>query len=77
MLQFKANMTQWLNVWHTHVHFQSHISENLEEVKLVKQLFPKYASYTDVYLKNNLLTDKVSHTGCDAGAHPGVPRRLV
>uniref|UniRef100_G3P9D8 Guanine deaminase n=1 Tax=Gasterosteus aculeatus aculeatus TaxID=481459 RepID=G3P9D8_GASAC len=44
---------------------QSHISENLEEVKLVKQLFPKYASYTDVYLKNNLLTDKtVMAHGC-------------
>lgn len=39
---------------------QSHISENKEEVKLVKELFPESKSYTDVYYKNNLLTDKVS-----------------
>lgn len=50
------------------VYFQSHISENVEEVKLVKELFPESKSYTDVYLKYNLLTDKVStqsHTQAD------------
>lgn len=38
---------------------QSHISENPEEVQLVKELFPEAESYTDVYHKHNLLTDKV------------------
>ena len=38
---------------------QSHISENKEECEAVKQLFPEFESYTDVYLKHNLLTDKV------------------
>lgn len=41
------------------VFFKSHISENPEEVKLVKELFPEADSYTDVYYKHNLLTDKV------------------
>ena len=31
----------------------------MEEVKLVKELFPESESYTDVYHKYNLLTDKV------------------
>uniref|UniRef100_A0AAR2LBZ8 Guanine deaminase n=1 Tax=Pygocentrus nattereri TaxID=42514 RepID=A0AAR2LBZ8_PYGNA len=44
---------------------ESHISENKEEVKLVKQLFPDCKSYTDVYLKHDLLTDKtVMAHGC-------------
>uniref|UniRef100_A0A3Q2DZC9 Guanine deaminase n=1 Tax=Cyprinodon variegatus TaxID=28743 RepID=A0A3Q2DZC9_CYPVA len=44
---------------------KSHISENLEEVELVKQLFPKSGSYTDIYNKCNLLTDKtVMAHGC-------------
>lgn len=42
------------------LHCQSHISETHEEVKLVKELFPESESYTDVYRKHNLLTDKVS-----------------
>uniref|UniRef100_A0AAR2IMT8 Guanine deaminase n=1 Tax=Pygocentrus nattereri TaxID=42514 RepID=A0AAR2IMT8_PYGNA len=47
------------------LHIQSHISENKEEVKLVKQLFPDCKSYTDVYLKHDLLTDKtVMAHGC-------------
>ncbi|KAF0033408.1 hypothetical protein F2P81_013474 [Scophthalmus maximus] len=36
----------------------SHISETVEEVKLVKELFPESDSYTDVYHKHNLLTEK-------------------
>ncbi|CAG01609.1 unnamed protein product, partial [Tetraodon nigroviridis] len=41
------------------------LSENLEEVKLVKDLFPEADSYTDVYHKHNLLTDKtVMAHGC-------------
>ncbi|XP_010875171.1 guanine deaminase [Esox lucius] len=48
-----------------HLHIQSHISETKEEVKLVKELFPDCSSYTDVYHKHNLLTDKtVMAHGC-------------
>lgn len=47
------------------LHIQSHISENPDEVKLVKELFPDSSSYTDVYHKYNLLTDKtVMAHGC-------------
>ncbi|XP_061673522.1 guanine deaminase [Syngnathoides biaculeatus] len=47
------------------LHIQSHISENVEEVKIVKELFPDSASYTDVYHKHNLLTNKtVMAHGC-------------
>ncbi|KAF4074627.1 hypothetical protein AMELA_G00241430 [Ameiurus melas] len=47
------------------LHIQSHISENKEEVQLVKELFPDCTSYTDVYLKHGLLTDKtVMAHGC-------------
>uniref|UniRef100_A0A3P9C718 Guanine deaminase n=1 Tax=Maylandia zebra TaxID=106582 RepID=A0A3P9C718_9CICH len=47
------------------LHIQSHISETHEEVKLVKELFPESESYTDVYRKHNLLTDKtVMAHGC-------------
>ncbi|NP_001018510.1 guanine deaminase [Danio rerio] len=49
----------------TKLHIQSHISENKEELKLVKRLFPDCRSYTDVYLKYNLLTDRtVMAHGC-------------
>ncbi|XP_062307639.1 guanine deaminase [Osmerus eperlanus] len=48
-----------------HLHIQSHISETKEEVQMVKELFPDSESYTDVYLKHNLLTDKtVMAHGC-------------
>ncbi|XP_051525052.1 guanine deaminase-like [Myxocyprinus asiaticus] len=47
------------------LHIQSHISENKKEVELVKKLFPDCKSYTDVYLKHNLLTEKtVMAHGC-------------
>ncbi|KAM3610968.1 uncharacterized protein V6R79_011409 [Siganus canaliculatus] len=47
------------------LHIQSHISENVDEVQLVKDLFPDSHSYTDVYYKYNLLTDKtVMAHGC-------------
>uniref|UniRef100_A0A671PAY1 Guanine deaminase n=1 Tax=Sinocyclocheilus anshuiensis TaxID=1608454 RepID=A0A671PAY1_9TELE len=47
------------------LHVQSHISENKEEVELVKTLFPGCKSYTDVYLKHNLLTDRtIMAHGC-------------
>ncbi|KAJ8006009.1 hypothetical protein DPEC_G00123810 [Dallia pectoralis] len=48
-----------------HLHIQSHISETKEEVERVKDLFPTYDSYTDVYNKHKLLTDKtVMAHGC-------------
>ncbi|XP_076855136.1 guanine deaminase isoform X2 [Brachyhypopomus gauderio] len=47
------------------LHIQSHISENKEEVEVVKQLFPDCGSYTDVYLRHGLLTHKtVMAHGC-------------
>ncbi|KAM4616053.1 guanine deaminase [Polymixia lowei] len=47
------------------LHIQSHISETTEEVELVKQLFPESESYTHVYHKHNLLTNKtVMAHGC-------------
>uniref|UniRef100_A0A8C1AZ29 Guanine deaminase n=1 Tax=Cyprinus carpio carpio TaxID=630221 RepID=A0A8C1AZ29_CYPCA len=47
------------------LHIQSHISENKGEVELVKTLFPGCKSYTDVYLKHKLLTDRtVMAHGC-------------
>ncbi|XP_014859296.1 PREDICTED: guanine deaminase [Poecilia mexicana] len=47
------------------LHIQSHISENLEEVEWVKELFPNSESYTDIYHKCNLLTDKtIMAHGC-------------
>ncbi|NWX88099.1 GUAD deaminase, partial [Nothoprocta pentlandii] len=53
LLQALGNLAQ------THdLHVQSHISENEEELKIVKNLFPDYQNYTDVYDRNKLLTSK-------------------
>uniref|UniRef100_A0A8I5TA95 Guanine deaminase n=1 Tax=Pongo abelii TaxID=9601 RepID=A0A8I5TA95_PONAB len=54
------------NIAKTHdLHIQSHISENRDEVEAVKNLYPSYKNYTDVYDKNNLLTNKtVMAHGC-------------
>ncbi|XP_054438998.1 guanine deaminase [Pteronotus mesoamericanus] len=54
------------NIAKTHdLHIQSHISENPDEVEAVKNLYPCYKNYTDVYDKNNLLTNKtVMAHGC-------------
>ncbi|XP_036069587.1 guanine deaminase [Oryzias melastigma] len=47
------------------LHIQSHISENIDELELVKNLFPDSETYTDVYHKFNLLTDKtIMAHGC-------------
>ncbi|XP_076641594.1 guanine deaminase isoform X2 [Halictus rubicundus] len=40
------------------LHIQSHISENLEEIEAVNQLFPQCSSYADVYDTAGLLTNK-------------------
>ncbi|XP_053558480.1 guanine deaminase [Bombina bombina] len=47
------------------IHIQSHISESTAEIKEVLRLFPDYNTYTDVYNKNKLLTNKtVMAHGC-------------
>ena len=40
---------------HPDVHFQTHLSENLEEIETVRRLFPSARSYTDVYDRFGLL----------------------
>ncbi|RMZ89795.1 hypothetical protein DV736_g2960, partial [Chaetothyriales sp. CBS 134916] len=37
---------------------QTHLAENVDEMKLVKELFPEQASYTEVYDTHQLLTPK-------------------
>ena len=37
---------------------QTHLSENLDEVKWIKNLFPKNENYTEVYYENGLLRNK-------------------
>lgn len=46
-------------VFELHFSLQSHISESEGEMKLVEKLFPTYQNYTELYDKNNLLTNKV------------------
>ncbi|XP_040836871.1 guanine deaminase [Ochotona curzoniae] len=59
-------MSELGSIAETHgLHIQSHISENCEEVQAVKNLYPSYKNYTDVYDKNKLLTNKtVMAHGC-------------
>ncbi|XP_023400517.1 guanine deaminase isoform X3 [Loxodonta africana] len=59
-------MSELGNIAKTHdLYIQSHISENQDEVEAVKNLYPGYKNYTDVYDKNNLLTNKtVMAHGC-------------
>ncbi|KAI1340434.1 guanine deaminase [Xylariaceae sp. FL0016] len=38
---------------------QTHVSENVNEIKLVQELFPDSKNYTDVYEKAGLLNDKM------------------
>ncbi|CAL7936456.1 unnamed protein product [Xylocopa violacea] len=40
------------------LHIQTHISENLDEIKAVKQKYPKCSSYAAVYNEAGLLTNK-------------------
>ena len=39
-------------------YIQTHLSENKKEIKIVKELFPKFKSYTEVYEKHELLGPK-------------------
>ncbi|KAI1814485.1 guanine deaminase [Poronia punctata] len=43
----------------TQLPMQTHISENIDEIALVKELFPDSKSYADVYDTYGLLTDKM------------------
>lgn len=42
----------------TNLPVQTHISENKNEIKLVKEMFPSYDSYTEVYDGHGLLSPK-------------------
>ncbi|KAM4706615.1 LOW QUALITY PROTEIN: guanine deaminase [Discoglossus pictus] len=47
------------------LHIQSHISESTAEIEEVLRLFPAYDTYTEVFSKNKLLTNKtVMAHGC-------------
>ena len=43
---------------------QTHLSENLNELKWVRQLFPEYPNYTEVYNQNGLLNEKTILAHC-------------
>lgn len=47
-------------LWHAYddVLLQSHISENIQEIATVKELFPQHETYTDVYVHHNLLGER-------------------
>lgn len=51
--QLDAAGTLWRE--HPDVHVQSHLSENLDEVRWVAELFPERASYLDVYAHAGLV----------------------
>ena len=55
-----AELLQGLGELHhrTQLPVQTHVSENKNEIKLVKELFPKSESYTQVYEEHGLLTSK-------------------
>lgn len=46
------------------VHIQTHLAENKGELKAVKDMFPKYNNYTDVYDKAGLLGPKSIMAHC-------------
>lgn len=48
----------------TDLPIQTHLSENIDEINWVKDLFPQYENYTDVYYQNGLLTDKTVLAHC-------------
>jgi len=43
---------------------QTHMDENLNEIKWVEELFPNYTTYADVYEKNNLLSNRTVMAHC-------------
>ena len=43
---------------------QSHVSENLDEIRWVQELFPQAGSYLGVYADCGLLRDRAIHAHC-------------
>ncbi|MCK4694635.1 MAG: amidohydrolase family protein, partial [Candidatus Cloacimonetes bacterium] len=39
-------------------YIQTHLSENQDEIEMVKKLFPKYKNYTEIYEKLGILGPK-------------------
>lgn len=37
------------------LHIQIHLSENVDEIELVRKIYPHCVSYTDVYYQHNIL----------------------
>lgn len=56
------------------VYMQTHLSENLDEIKSVLQLFPEAKSYTDVYDQAGLLTRKSLFGHCIHLSKPELER---
>lgn len=56
------------------IHFTSHVNENLQEVRVVSELFPGFDSYTDTYDHFGLLTERsvLAHN-----VHPTAPELAV
>ncbi|EDO17999.1 hypothetical protein Kpol_1054p46 [Vanderwaltozyma polyspora DSM 70294] len=54
------------------LHIQTHLSENLKEIDWVKELFPDCSSYTDVYYKYGLLTNKTILAHCVHLSNPEI-----
>ena len=54
----QLEITKTLLKEHPECYLQTHLSENMEEIKLVKKLFPNCKDYTDIYDKYNLLGSK-------------------
>ncbi|MBC8525805.1 MAG: guanine deaminase [Candidatus Cloacimonetes bacterium] len=46
------------------VYVQSHLAESRAEVKLIKELYPDFGSYTDIYYKAGILSQKTIMAHC-------------
>ena len=46
------------------VYIQTHLAENRTELKLIKKLFPEFESYTEIYYKAGILSDKTILAHC-------------
>ena len=57
---------------HPDAYVQSHVSENLAEIALVKSLFPSASSYLDVYARHGLTGPRTSPCArtCATGSRP-------
>lgn len=48
----------------SNLHIQTHLSENVREVEWVRELFPDYRNYTDVYKQHGILTERTILAHC-------------